>query len=294
MKGLGYFIKPVKKRPALFVILGVLTFLYCYIEYSFIMPIVFGISIFKTGNIFDSIMYFIQMVLNYLPNISPISIVFIFLAIIAISLVAGIVLSGTLNVLNSALIDSDKGKKVFSKGIQKHYLKVSRITFLSILYSVLFAIFIVVVSVPAIVITSAAITEKPELMNVAYILDSITVGILFFSVMFFKIYILFWYPAAMNQDKKLFERGKRAADDSFWSIVLRFIGYDLLIVVFQLGLFYINNVLSKNESVVSEFISVIVLIFINWIFKTVILISILSFVFSKFIDYWDRAKTVAN
>ncbi len=292
MKGLGYFIKPVRKRPALLVILGVLTFLYCYIEYSFIMPIVFGVSILKTGNVLDSIMHLIQIVLGYIPSISPTSIVFILLAIIAVSMIAGLVLSGSLNVLNGALTDAPKEKKLFAKGIQKHYLKVSRVTFLSILYTVLFFIFIVIVAIPSIVITNAAVAEKTELMSVAYILDLITVGILFFGILFFKTYILFWYPAAINYDKKLFERGKRAADSSFWSIVVRFVGFDLLLLVFQMGLFYINTILSKNDSIVSEVFSVIILIFVNWIFKTVLLISVISFVFSKFITYWNRTKAV--
>jgi len=291
MKGLGYFIKPVKRRPLLAAILGIFMFLFCYIEYSFIMPIVFGISVLKTGNIFDSIMHLIQIVLNYIPNIGPAIIGYLVLGIIVISLLAGLLLSGSLNVLNSALIESDKEKGAFVRGIRKHYLKVSRITFLSIIYSVLFAIFIIVVSVPAIVITSASITEKPELMSVAYVLDAITVVILFFCIMFFKIYICFWYPAAINYDKKLFARGKRAADNSFWRILFKFLWYDILIFVFQMGLFYINNILAKNESIMAEFIGVAVLLFLNWIFKTVIFISIISYVFSKFLSYWSRSKS---
>ncbi|HPU42244.1 MAG TPA: hypothetical protein PKY26_07580 [Acetivibrio clariflavus] len=294
MKGFGYFINPVKRRPVLIVILGIFMFLYCYIEYSFIMPIVFGLSVLKTGNIFDSVIHLIQIVLNYIPNINPAIFVYILLGIVAASLIAGLLLSGSLNVLNSALVNSDKEKGAFAKGIQKHYLKVSRITFLSIIYLILFTIFIVVVSVPAIVITSAAITEKPELMSVAYVLDFITVLILFFCIMFFKIYIFFWYPAAINYDKQLFARGKRAADNSFWRILLKFLWYDILIFVFQMGLFYINNILSRNESVVAEFTGIVVLLFLNWIFKTVILISIISYVFSKFLSYWNRSRTVEN
>lgn len=294
MKGIGYFIRPVKKRPLLMVILGVFTFLCCYIEYSFVMPIVFGISILKTGNIFDSIIHLIQIVLNYIPNISPTIIVYLLIGIIAVSMVIGLFLSGALNVLNSALIDSDKEKRKFAEGIQKHYLKISRITFLSILYLLLFSVFIIVVSVPAIVITGASVTEKPELLSVAYILDFITIGILFFSIMFFKIYISFWYPAAINYDKKLFAMGKRAADNSFWGILLRFLGFDILLFVFEMGLFYMNNILSRNDSIVSDFFGVVILLFVNWIFKTVIFISIISYVFSKFLAYWNRPKTTAN
>lgn len=294
MKGMGYFFKPVKKRPVLLLILGIITFLYCFIEYSFIMPIVFGLSILKTGNIFDSIMHLIQIVLNNITDINPLNIVFVFVGITAVSLIAGLVLSGSLNVLNSSLIDSAKERKVFSNGIQKHYLKVFRITFLSILFLVLFVIFMVVVAIPSIVITSAATTEKPELLSVSGILDLITIGIMFFSFMFFRIYILFWYPAAINFDKKLFAKGKRAADASFWKIVLKFIWYDILIVLFQGALFYANTLLSKDESMLSEVLSVVVLLFANWIFKTVMVTSILSFVFSKFIAHWNKSKTMAN
>ena len=294
MKGMGYFFKPVKKRPVLLLIIGIITFLYCFIEYSFIMPIVFGLSILKTGNIFDSIMHLIQIVLNNITTINPVNIVFVIVGVTAVSLIAGLVLSGSLNVLNSSLIDSAKEKKVFAKGIQKHYLKVFRITFFSILFLVLFLIFMVVVAIPSIVITSAATTEKPELLSVSGILNFITIGIMFFSFMFFRVYILFWYPATINFDKKLFAKGKRAADASFWSIVLKFIWYDVLIVLFQVALFYANTLLSKDESMLSEVLSVAILLFANWIFKTVLVISILSFVFSKFIAHWNKSKAIAN
>lgn len=294
MKGFGYFIKPIRKKPLLLVILGVVTFLYCYMEYTFLMPIVFGISNLKTGNAFDSIMHLIQLVLNYIPSISPTIFVYLILSLVAFSMVAGLFLSGTLNILNSTLIDSDKQKGTFAEGIRKHYLKISWITFLTIVYSVLFTIFIIVVSIPSIVITSASITEKPELLTVAYILDFITIGVLFFSIMFFKIYISFWYPAAINYNKKLFAMGKRAADHSFWGVLIRFLGFDLLLLIFQMGLFYMNNVLARNNSIVSEFFSVVILLIVNWIFKTILLISIISYVFSKFLAYWNRPKSTAN
>jgi len=294
MKGLGYIFKPARKRPVLLIILGVITFLYCYLEYSVIMPVFSWLSILKTGNILDSIMHLIQMFLRNIPNISLMNIGFVLLAIVATSLIVGLVMSGFLNILNSVLVDKEKEEKEFLKGIKKHYLKVSRTTFLTILYSVLFVIFIVVVSIPSIVITNAFIAGKNELMSVAYLLDFITVGILFFGMMFFKIYTLFWYPAAINYDNKLFARGKRTADNLFWRIVLRFIGIDLLLIVFQIGLFYLNNVLSAHDSIVSDIIGILVLLLVNWVFKTATVLYVISFVFSRFIEYWKLNKKQAN
>lgn len=288
MKGIGYFYKPIKKRPELLLIFGIVTFLYCYIEYKFIMPVVFGLSILRTGNIFGSIMHLIQMVLNNLSNINPVYFVFLFIAIIAVSLVVGLILSGYLNVLNSSFIDSHRVKGTFAKGIQKHYLKITRTTFLSILYSLLFMIFMVVVAVPSIVITSAAITEKPELLTVSGILNFITLAIMFFSIMFFRIYILFWYPAAINFDKKLFAKGKHAADASFWRVVASLLWFDFLFIIIQGALFIANSNLSKSESAYSGVVSVVVLLFGNWIFKTVLFASIINVVFEKFISYWKK------
>jgi hypothetical protein len=294
MKGIGYFYKPIKKRPELLLIFGIVTFLYCYIEYKFIMPVVFGLSILKTGNIFGSIMHLIQMVLNNLPNINPVYFVFLFIAIITVSLVASLILSGYLNVLNSSFIDSHRVKGTFAKGIQKHYLKITRTTFLTILYSLLFMIFMVVVAVPSIVITSAAITEKPELLTVSGILNFITLAIMFFSIMFFRIYILFWYPAAINFDKKLFAKGKRAADASFWRVVASLLWFDFLFIVIQSALFIANSYLSKSESAYSGVISVVVLLFVNWIFKTVLFASIINVAFEKFISYWKKQTDDVN
>lgn len=294
MKGIGYFYKPIKKRPELLLIFGIVTFLYCYIEYKFIMPVVFGLTILKTGNIFGSIMHLIQMVLNNLTNISPISFVFLFIGILAVSLIAGLVLSGYLNVLNSSFVDLHRERGTFAKGIQKHYLKITRTTFLTIVYSLLFVIFMVVVAVPSIVITSAAITDKPELLLVSGILNFITLAIMIFCVMFFSIYILFWYPAAINFDKKLFAKGKRAADASFWRVVGSLLWFDFLFIVIQGALFIANSYLSKSESGFSGVISVVVLLFVNWIFKTVLFASIINVAFSKFTEYWKKHNPAVN
>lgn len=282
MKGIGYFYKPIKKRPELLLIFGIITFIYCYIEYNFIMPVANVLTVLKTGNMFDSIMHLIQMVLTNITGINPINIIFILLGIIAVSLIAGLILSGYLNVLNSSFVDAKREKGTFAKGVQKHFLKISRITFSVILISLLFVMFMLVVSIPAIVITRAAITEKPELLLVSGIFDVITIGIMFFSLMFFRIYILFWYPAAMNFDKKFFAKGKRAADASFWGIVCRFILFDIIIIAFQIALFWANTYFLRLQGGFAQVASVVVLLFVNWIFKTVLFSSIISFIFQSF------------
>ncbi len=292
MKGIGYFYKPIKKRPELLFIFGIITFIYCFIEYNFIMPVANVVTVLRTGNILDSIMHLIQLVLNYVTNIKPASIIFTLIGLMAVSLVAGLFLSGYLNVLNSSFIDTKRVKGNFGKGVRKHFVKISRITFVVMLFSLVFVVFMLVVSVPSIVITNAAITDKPELLGVSIVLDFITIGIMFFSVMFFKIYMFFWYPAAINSDKKFFERGKRAADASFWSIVLRFVLFDILIILLQIVLFIINAQLSKQEGGFFEALSVFVLLFVNWILKTVVFSSVISYVFSKFIIYKNKAYIV--
>ncbi len=291
MKGIGYFYKPIKKRPELLFFFGLITFIYCFIEYNFIMPLANVVTVLKTGNIFDSVMHFIQLVLSNVTIIKPANIIFVLIGLIAVSLIAGLFLSGYLNVLNSSFIDSKRLKGSFGKGVRKHFVKISRITFAVILFSLLFVVFMLVVSVPSIVITNAAITDKPELMVVSMILDFITVCIMFFSIMFFKIYMLFWYPAALNSDKKFFARGKRAADASFWSIVLRFLLFDIVVILLQSVLFIINSYLSKQEGGFYGALSVLILLFANWIVKTVLFSSIISYVFSKFITYKNKANT---
>lgn len=292
MKGIGYFFKPIKKRPELLLIFGIITFMYCFIEYNFIMPVANVVSVLKTGNVLESIMHLIQLIISYVINIDPASIIFVVIGLIAVSMIGGLFLSGYLNVLNSSFTDTKRVKGSFVKGVQKHFVRISRINFFVILFSLMFIVFMMVVSVPSIVITNAAITDKPELLGVSMVLDFITITIMFFCLMFFRIYMLFWYPAAINSDKKFFARGKRAADSSFWSIVLRIILFDILIVIMQIVLFTINSQLSKHEGSVVEFLSVFILMFVNWLLKTVVFSSIISYIFSKYLIYKNESENV--
>ena len=53
-----------------------------------------------------------------------------------------------------------------------------------------------VASVPALVITSASIGKGREMLPQVLFVDVLTGFVLFFGMMFFRIYASFWYPAA--------------------------------------------------------------------------------------------------
>jgi len=57
-------------------------------------------------------------------------------------------------------VKQEKNKTEFFKGVQKHFLRISVISFEVILFSILFTIFMLIVTVPAVAITRSFLGER--------------------------------------------------------------------------------------------------------------------------------------
>jgi len=79
------------------------------------------------------------------------------------------------------------------------------ISFEVILFSILFTIFMLIVTVPAVAITRSFLGGKTELLALTVLFDLITLMVLFFGFMFFRIYMAFWYPAVFNFKTVIFQ-----------------------------------------------------------------------------------------
>lgn len=264
MKLVRTAVRVVVKRPFVILFLGIVTLIYSVINYyNPLFRIFFGLNALTKGDFLESVVSSLQVISD--PGIIPILMGLIFGIIVAASLFCGLVFSGYFNIINNLITGKAKINGEFVSGVKKYFIRISTISFRALFLGVLFLIFMMVATVPAIVITKAASIEKPELVAAAFFLDLLTAAVLFFGFLFFRVYVFFWYPAALNNDKEFFKAGKRAADRFFWKIAGRFLIFDLIFVGFQF-LF-----LQLGDS--------IVVFTANWIFETVFLLFYITYIF---------------
>lgn len=267
-------IQTIIKRPFI-ILFSALLMLVCTIlnNYNPIMPIILGLNNMTGESIFESMVSLLQIILD--PGFIPGMVLFLLGFALAASLIAGVVFSGYMNIINKTLEHTEKTAGDFIEGVKKYFFRVFLAT-LRVLLSVIFlAIFMMIVCVPAIVVTKAAVTGKPELMVAALFIDFLTAGVLFFVLLFTSSYVFFWYPAIFKGGKKPFSSCKQIVDRYFWGIAGRLLVFDIVFAVFQ----YL--VITTGNSVL-KFIS-------GWIFGTFFLVTLLIYIFSSFNDYY---KTV--
>lgn len=272
-------IRKLAKRPDIIAVFSLITLAYCIIEYNFIFPVIMGVTSISGGNILDNIMHVIQLIISFFADIKYL--MYGAGAVAVAGLLAGFALSGCLYKLNNFLANRKRIKGEFLKGVGKHFLRLSVVSFAVILFSILFGMFMMVVSVPAVAVTRSFMGGNEKLLVVTVIFDVITLLVLFFGFMFFRIYMLFWYPAVMNFKGRYFSIGKYAADNYFWNITIRILIIDVAFILFELVMIYLNSVLPVGGA--AGFSRIFVLLFINWIFKTLFFIVLTVLVFSKFL-----------
>ena len=119
----------------------------------------------------------------------------------------------------------------------------------TILYSILFIGFMTVVTVPAIAVLRGQIEGKIDFLPLAIVLTVITAVVLFLGFMFFRTYILFWYPATFNFKRKTFAIGK-GQQTLFWEIVSFLVVFDVAFCSFQLLLILLNSLMAGGQELV--------------------------------------------
>lgn len=270
MKLLRDTIRLIIRRPFIILFLGLVTLACSVIDsYNPVFPILAGLGSVTGGDIFENIISFLQFLVD--PDIIPTLVLFVLCLSIAAAVLTGLVFSGYFYTVNNILTGKKRFKGEFIMGLKKHFLRISLISFRVLFFGLILAIFMLVASVPAMIITNAARTSKPELLAAAVLVDMLTAGVLFFGLMFFRTYMFFWYPAAMNYGKKSFSAGKQVVDAHFWNIAKRFIAFDIIFIAFQFLFAGIDNST--------------VLFAVRWIFTTVFLLFFTVYLFTAFKAY---------
>lgn len=264
----------ILRRPFILLFFAVVTLAISALnEINPIIPILRGLSSITNTNFFENIVSYLQLLLD--PDIIPMVAAFTLISCILASLLIALVLSGFLHIINKTIFNKQKTKGEYREGLRKYFGRILVISLKVLILTVLFVLFILVVSVPGIVITIASITGKPQLIVPAVFVDILTIFVVFFGTMFFKTYILFWYPAALNNEKRYFSAGRKVVDKKFWPIALRLLIFDIIFVLFEYVSIYIRDF--------SLFFV------IAWVFNTVFFTMLIIYVFSAYREYSTQA-----
>ncbi|MCX7747886.1 MAG: hypothetical protein N2645_13505 [Clostridia bacterium] len=278
------------RRPSGILLVGFVLFGICLAEYMVLSMFFSMFGSINAGNGLESFVSFIQHIVNPIIHKAHILVPVILGGLVLVALLAGIVLAGYSNILNRLLNREPKEKREISKGIKKYFLTFSIKSFVVLMASVLFGVFMMVSTVPAIVMTRAVYGGRSSLLAASVVFDILTLMVLFFGFMFYRIYILFWYPSTMNSRKWAFLKGKKVADKAFWKILRMFLFFDVLFIIPQI-LVMIGVYATNAQEGITAFKAGVFLG--DWIFKTLFFSLFLTTVFYKYNELKNTEKESA-
>lgn len=275
------------KRPSILVLTIILSSVICVVENLF-MTLFYGMTMFKSGSPFDDYINIIQFVIDTIlvPQTAVKIIIALVVLIFSVALILALLLSGYFNILNNAVEGRPKkyGSE-FIAGIKKYFLRMVSLNLWTLCSIVLFVIYVLIASIPAAIFIDNVFSGGINIIA-GILLFIITMLVLFFSYAFFRQYIVFWYPSALVYNKNHFKMAKKISDNNFWTLLSRFIVFDIVLLLFD-ALYIIANFSLANAQIISGFTNTILLV-INIVFKTIFIALIVCFVFSSFKKYNDK------
>ncbi|MGI6778566.1 MAG: hypothetical protein ACOX7R_11330 [Acetivibrionales bacterium] len=261
-------VRSMFRRPLIVIFWSVLMLIYFFIDMS-VSKIVNHFIQADEGSFFEGIIHLLQLVFNFVtkPGTFPLIVFYFLIFVFMASVPTGLVLSGYLNIVNGAVTAKQQSGGEFFGGIGKYFFRIWFITFRVLLFGLIFIIFALVASVPAIIITKAAVEGNSGMTAAAMFVDILTVCVLFFGSVFFRTYAFFWYPVAMDGHKRAFSTAKKLVDVNFWKLVIRFAVFDIIYILFLTIMMNIGS-LPLRFAVNWVFASLYFSFFITYIFAT--------------------------
>lgn len=246
-------VQAVVKRPSIIVIIGLLM-LAAAIFNAFIplVAMLVGIVNMTGGGFLESILSLLQMLIDP-ANIKTVLISIAVLSVV-VSAAAGMLVPGFLLIVDNSVTKGAKGQGLLVKGIRSYFFRFFLMTLKTSLLTVLLVIFMLVASVPAIIVTRAVISTKQNLILAAVFIDLVTAGVFFMCLSFYRAYLYMWYVAASSGAEKPFKTGKAVADRKFWRIAMGLFCFD---IVFTVAIYLIYS----SDSQLMRYAS-------GWIFAT--------------------------
>jgi len=263
-------IKAASRRPFILILpLIVMFFVSAFNVYFPVLSLLGGIGSIAEGGALDEIVYLMQYLLD--PQILPVLLLIIIMLCLLVSLMAGLILPGYFAIVDGAVLNRKKQPGEFINGIREHFLSFFLITLRAAVFMGLFSIFLLIACIPVIVVAKLAGDNGAGMLLPLAFLVLITLMVLFFSIMFARAYIFYWYPSALKKFRKPFAIGKRLADSHFWSIAAKLLVFDFIFVLY----IYITM---STENLFLRF-------FAGWLIGAVYLLVFVIFIFKSYNNY---------
>lgn len=222
----------VVSRPFIIVFSVVLSLLYCIVDFiNPLVAVIFGFSAMGEGDLLGTVISLIQLALS--PALLLKAGLWIVAGVVLVALVAGLLFSGYFYILKHTLEGAPRKRGEYFEGIKKYFGRVFRTNLAVLSLSVIFLIFLIVLSIPALFVSWSWKEGKAELFGMMLLLDILTVVVVFFIFMFFRLYLSYWYPAVYSFQKGSFRMAKSIVDEKFWTLVGRWVLIDILFILVE-------------------------------------------------------------
>lgn len=233
MGAFGNVIGALFRRPFIIIFFSIFALLYSLFGYLFpVLNLLVIANSFITGDLFLSLVSLIQWILKLVMNVK--GILLLAAAAFTFSFLIGIILSGYFVIINNTLDKKPKVKGEFMEGFRKYFVRTWFAAFVCACIGIAFILILMVVWIPALIITKGATDGKSGFLILSVLIDFVTVGVTFLALMFFRIYLVFWFPSIFVNNKGAFLKGKILVDRYFWKLVVRFLIMDIIFIVFQM------------------------------------------------------------
>lgn len=220
----------VVSRPFIIVFSVLLSLLYCIVDFlNPLVAVMFGVSAMGEGDLLGTVISLIQLALS--PSLLLKAGLWIVAGVVLAALIAGLLFSGYFYILKNTLEDAPRKRGEYFAGIKKYFGRVFRTSLAVLSLSVVFLVFLIVLSIPALFVSWSWKEGKPELFGMMLLLDILTVVVVFFIFMFFRLYLSYWYPAVYSFQKGSFGMAKSIVDEKFWTLVGRWVLIDILFIL---------------------------------------------------------------
>ncbi len=270
----------VKKRPIILVFLVIVVLVFCIIEQF--NPFTKKFGSLKTIVSLDHMENLAELAQDVktsaaTPGIMVTNVIIALLLIIAASCLFSVFFAGYAQVLYLSVLDFKPKKGDFKNGINRHFIKMSLLFTIFVLFTAAFIFLAAYTVVPAIMTIKIFFAGDSGVIFQMMLLSILTVMILYFAIIFYVMYWSFSIPAIIG-----FKRGGvivalRMVNGYCWYLMPRTTMFLLSVLVVDIGM------LALNYGRGSVLLTLIVLM-INWILKLAIVFPYINFVFSTFVD----------
>jgi len=200
---------------------------------------------------------------------------------VAISAILGIFYAGYSQCLYVTLLDYKTKKDDFKTGINRHSSKVTAYFFVTILCVIVFSTMILFSAVPAIMSIKLFFSGKDTgVFFQMLLLCVLTLGILYFAIVFISMYLSFVLPSLVGFKKGGTRVSFKMVNGYCWYLMPKTTLYLIVLLLFKVALLLVGYGLSSVGTTIIVFI-------LSWIAHSAADFIYIYFVFSTFIAMKD-------